>query len=333
MADPSPIPAAEFGRRFGALMARVRSLPGQVSQAINVSGAAEDVRRNHQTAAKAFSAAVESWAGVQANEVMAGKRKAATWEAYGLHLESEGAEHLKQVRDSGGWFTSVLNWIGQGADDGVASLEGKVREVRAKVDALGAQRLRILEMRKALESHQLRLSTEVKDALYGVSFTGAETTWHQLTKLLGDLESSLSMVRGGRARLERDGGDVRVVALSGAAEQVLGAVALVVVAGILGAVAALWALVKLYSRWADHADEVGRQALENRRLDMVQEGRGAEVVKLAQLAAESEKARLAGGPEGPFDKLERYAAYGLGGGLLIGSAIGAVKLYRWWRGP
>lgn len=238
------------------------------------TGESEELHATLLSAARTFLAVVQSWATKQAQEVVDGTRTLANWTSYGDSLKAQAAAKFKDIQDQTSWFTQAWDWLSSKVKAGVDAVAAKVAQLRADVTEIGKLRQNVLAVRPTLAKVQDRLSAESRDTLFGVPWTAADATWSKLTGLVDALEATISFVRNGTAKLEPTAnGDARVVALSGPARSLLGALPALAAGTVLATIAIAAALAVSLHSYYEHANQVTRAELESQENQLVASGK------------------------------------------------------------
>lgn len=283
----------------------------------------DDLRRTFEAAVNTQTVAVASWAGDQAQEVIDGVRPRGKWSDYGQTLLKQ-AQRVKQDLDEhsgwSGWFSNVVSWIGSKLETGVDAIGEKVAGLRRDLNTTGTQRAAVIQARTVFTPKKARLSATALDVLFGYPWDAAEAAWGRANDLVSALEAGVSMVRGGRASFQKAGDDVQIVALSGPGRQLLGALPVLAAGTVLATVAICAALIVSVRAYYQHADEVTRAETANLELQLVKEGKGAEVTELRKLRNTAEENR------DPPSLAETIAKYTAGAAVAVGLGWGGWKL-------
>lgn len=313
-------------RELDPLIADVRALVTKANaEAAKISDAT--LRNTQQGALRMVAGNIETWAVKQRAEVLAGTRLYERWRKDGLERL---ATMMQFVRDAGDvfarWSRASLA-VGEVA----LSIDGAVRSIGDKVDALqkdvAALKIRRARFEKERATwKKLGPTGEVQSLLFGAKASAALTSYDQLLKLTEGLGTVVSLVRGGRAKLESDGsGDFRAVATTQLGTTTLGAVPLVAGLGA-GAVIATVAICGTLaaSVWAffRHLDEATSSDLQKRKLELVSQGKGSEVLALQELQNKNDEDKGDAGFGGLTSAVKVLGGIVLAGGLAyIGKQI------------
>lgn len=281
------------------------------------TGNSEDLTDDIVSTARTFRAAVASWTGRQAAEVVRGERPYSRWRLYGQELRQQIEAFTKEIQQTGAWWQRAFDALGRSLESFQSKLEAKVTALQSEVRNIGALRDAVMARRDVLQYHFADLSEETLNLYYGDPGRAATAAWDRLVDLTEGLARTVAALRSGTLALERTGdGDVLAVTpddgLSGAP----------VVVGLLALVAGAVALAASVRAYYTHADEVTRAEVARLELELVQQGRGAEVTELRKARTEADRARNANGTD-PLATAGKVLA---GGALLLGGAWGLKAL-------
>jgi hypothetical protein len=307
---------------------RVQALALHLADASADAGFTPELSATLQGVARTFQVAVDSWATKQAQEVVNGTRTLANWQSYGALLEQQATAKMQDVEDQSGWFGKVATWVADKWTAGVDAVAEKIAGIRADVTKISGVRAQVLATRSQLSPDSL--TDESRDTLFGAPFAVAEATWTKLLGLVEALEAMVSMVRGGKAKLEAaDNGDVRVVPLNGVAYSLVGALPALAAGTVLATIAIAAALAASLWAYFNHANEVVRAELEKQENDMVASGK----MTAAQLLQRQQQ-RNAGQPPTLGETIAKAAAGTAAAGLGIWGLykLGAHVFDRWFDG-
>lgn len=309
---------------------KVQALALRLTDASSDAGFTPELSATLKGAARTFQVAVDSWATKQAQEVVQGTRTLANWQSYGALLEKQAAAKMQDVKDQSGWFGKVATWVADKWTAGVDAVGGKIAAIRADVTKISSVRAQVLTTRAQLSSDVRALTNESRDTLFGSPFAVAEATWTKLLGLVEALEAMVSMVRGGKAKLEAvDNGDVRVVPLNGAAYSLVGALPALAAGTVLATIAIAAGLTASLWAYYNHANEVVRAELEKQENDLVASGK----LTAAQLLQRQQQ-RNAGQPPTLGETIAKAAAGTAAAGLGVWGLykLGAHIFDRWFDG-
>lgn len=288
------------------------TLAAQVQQAAASAGGEESVRKAALGAAATYAKSVQDFATKQAAEVVAGRLPLPKWRENLALWRKQGESQLKDAQDRSSWLYKLRIAVGGKVEQATAAATAPIKELLTKVEALKKQRASVEALKAKLKGK--RLSPEAQETLFGSAAARAEATWNQLLSIVSALQTGVKAITGSSPK---PAGLGNVVVGAGAA------VATVAVAASLAA-----ALLAYYS----NASEVARSEISKLELELVKQGKGAEVEKLRQLRNEADKAREEGSAT-PFGAIGTAAKW-IGGGLLVtGLVIGARELARTLRPP
>lgn len=307
---------------FTATISRMHLLVEEARKVAN-RVSATDLRNATLYGLSVSERAILAWETTQLNEVIAGTRNLERWVAYGVDL-SLGLERI--IQDAGSWssqFSSLANWLGDAANSLLAPLESQVKELRKRVDEVAVQR-------KAWEKNRVELKDKAltdaaRKTLFGADATAAIANCDTLGTMLVGLESGVSLLRTGKAKLvtTSDGKDVAITPLSGPAYMALGAVPLVAAGVTLGTVAAALAIAVSVKAYFGHAEQVARGERTRLALEATV-ATGGDVNKTLEQLNESDRIAMRGEFGDVLDGLK------IAGRALSLGAIGwgAWKLWR-----
>lgn len=304
---------AELEPEIRVVTAVVDALQAAVADA----GFDEDLHRTLAAGINTYAVAVASWAGEQAQEVIDGKRLRSKWSEYGQTLLTQGGRFKEGLEEQSGFFGKVAAWIGSKLEAGVDAIGDKVAGLRRDLNTTASQRAAVLKARTVFAPKKAQLSATALDVLFGYPWDAAEAAWTKANDLVSALEAGVSMVRGGRASFEKAGDDVRIVALNGSGRQLLGALPVLAAGTVLATVAICAALIVSVRAYYQHADEVTRAETATLELQLVKEGKGAEVTELRKLRNTAEDNRQ---PDSLGETIAKAVAGGavVVGGLWVG---------------
>lgn len=310
--------------------AEYRSLVAQVGGAVErvreeIAGIwSESTRRTQETAAGTLYRAFDSWSTTQLEEVLTGKREPQRWIDWGKELIQIAASF---AADAGSFlvrYSSLIDVLGNAAQ-AVKNLWDsqvqKIAELGQQLVAFRKERELLLKQRKDLEGKPL--SEEVRDLVYGAQAQQALAELGRFELVVQALQSAMSLVKSGGARLESDGsGDLRVVPTTqlGAAV-LLGAVPALAAGTVVATVAVAAALaVSLQSYFRTKNEKLSTE-LARLELELVADGKAEDVKKLRELRNETEKARA---PDSIGAAVS--IAKVIGTAVAIGAGVYALKL-------
>lgn len=311
---------------FLPVLERMRSEVERARKVVERVGAA-DQRAAALYGLSVSERAIKSWETTQLDEVLAGTRPLARWTAYGQDL-AYGLELI--IRDAGAFsaqFSGLANWLGDSANAILGPLEAQVAELRSRVDDLRKQQVSIEAARKELKDQPI--TDEARKVLFGLEASGAASNMATLGNLLVGLETGVSLLRSGKAKLTRsaDGKDVQITPLSGVAQMALGAVPLVAAAVTIGTVATALAIAVSVKAYFGHADAIARTERTRLALDAAKAS-GKDPVKVLEQLNKGDEIAAAGGFGDVLGTVRFFAGLAAAGG----AAWGGWKLWEHYRG-
>jgi hypothetical protein len=284
------VSAAQLVNEAAPLLALVQ----EVSAAVQNAGGDESVRKAAIGAAATLRKAVEDFTSNQASQVVLGQMPLTRWRE-NLGLYTKQAKSMKQDAEE---RTSILyrikHAVGGAAESAAASINAQIAALRKRYNEIAASRASVEKLKSSLRGK--RISAAASEQLFGAPATRADATWAQLGTLLAQLEKGAKLITGGAPS------PVGLGALP--AVGAAGAVAAVAIAGSLAA--SLWA-------YYNHAGEVARSEISRLELDLVKQGKTAEVVQLRNLRNEADAKRQEAdvSPFAAVATVARWAGIGL----------------------
>lgn len=307
--------AEQLAQEAAPVVAAVSDL----QDAASGSGNSDDLRADNVEAATSYQAAVTSWIGFQAQEVLSGARPYSRWSAYGADLLKRIRAFADELRQSGHWWQQIADAVGRSADAAVSSLEQRVGALQSEVRSIGTLRDAVLERYEVLRQHAGDLSDEVIDLYYGEPGDLATAAWNRLVDLTDGMVRLVGALRNGTATLST-GPDGELQAVADDQEEGLHGAPLVI--GILGAVAVIVALAAWVRAYYTHADEISRAETARLELQLTAQGKGDEVLALRKARTDADKARQNGEPD-PLALAGKVVA---GGAAVLAGAWGLKLL-------
>lgn len=313
-------------RQLDALVSQVRNALASSKAKISAIGD-EQLRRTHLTSFAVLERAVESWSTTQRDQVLAGTREPKRWIDYGNELIADAEWRQKEAGVFAVAFSRLANTLG----DLAQWLKSHWDDVLKKVDELNAK-LKVFEkavaaLRKDREVFQGRkLPDSLQTAFFGTEAENALSSFEKFRTTLQGVNTAVSLVKTGKARLEKQGEDIAVVPVSGLGAMTLGAVPLVVVGGILGVVAGLAVVASALDRVFRFIEQARADATYKRELELIASNPGAAkaVTDLKKAQAELEDARSKNQPTDPITGFVKVAKV-VGGVVVVGAGAWGLK--------
>jgi hypothetical protein len=268
------------------------------------AGGEDSQRKSAIGAARTLGRALLDWSTRQAGEVVAGKLALAKWREVGQLWKKQAESLIKDADERTSWLYKARSAVGGAAESAADAIVGKVRGLREQYNRIAALRATVEKGRKRLAGRTLPAS--VANDLFGTAAKNAEATFARLGTLLASLEKAVGLVTGtGTAKPSTVSGLGAVPVLAAGT-----VVATVTVAGSLAA--SLWA-------YFQHANEVTRAELAKLELELVREGKGADVAAMRAMRNEAEKNQQ-NDSSNPFATLSTIAKWA-GATLVVGSVV------------
>ncbi len=213
----------------------VQSALGTYKRAID-SVSSADLRQQYMGPYATNAKAIDSWAGQQADEVVAGTRTLDRWRSYGDELKANLELYTGQI----GFVeqhSAAIDEAGNASQAVLAPLDNQVAKLQQQLDEITAKRAAWMKDRDALAPYRSSLSPALQDGYWGTPAQNADAAFARYKWLVEGLESGLRKLHGGQdidfSTLAQSGG------LSGGLGNpfigVAGALAVIAIAAAIGA--------------------------------------------------------------------------------------------------